>query len=56
MNPETKTISSRYLTGLRDLGCRELLDHLGRLLAKEYLAILIPAKGPRATGDEGDKG
>jgi hypothetical protein len=35
----------------RDAELRDLLDHLGRLLAQEYVALLTTAKTPGTTLD-----
>lgn len=39
----------------RDAELRDLLDHLGRLLAREYVALLTTAKAPESVDSPGTK-
>jgi hypothetical protein len=40
-------------TGVSDPALRDLLDHLGRVLAQEYVALLTKTKTPGKANSEG---
>jgi hypothetical protein len=46
MNPDAKPQSDQSQTRLGDPVLRELFDHLGKLLAKEYVTSLTPNGSP----------
>jgi hypothetical protein len=52
MKPGIRPQSNQFPTGFREPILRELLDHLGKLLAKEYVTLLT--SDSRATPDERD--
>lgn len=50
-----KPSAGRGQAPVRDAELRDLLDHLGRLLAEEYVALLTTAKTPETVDSQGTK-
>jgi hypothetical protein len=50
-----KPSAGRKQTPVSDPEFRGLLDHLGRLLAHEYVALLTTVKTPEAMNSQGTK-